>query len=291
MGHHTIIIAEVGECWNGDVDQAKQLIESAAQAGCDYVKFQTLDRETVKDDDPERDWFLKVALNEDHIRIFIDHARKNNIKPLFTPANLQKIKMLKEKFHQTEVKIASSVSFDQDVIDYAAGHFQKIFVSSGMNSEKDVKHLIKALHKPKNELYIFHCVSEYPTGPLLDKEGLKALSEENVQLKNMAWLKKAFPRHHIGYSDHTVGTLASVCAVAAGAEMIEKHITLDREKPIRLYNTKTGYLGTDHVLSLEPKELVEFVSQIRKVEKIMGQEGWYRSEGENLLKNFLVGRF
>ena len=120
MEEKIIIIAEVGECWNADVGQAKALIRTAAEAGCDYVKFQTLDRETVRADDPERDWFLKISLTEEMIGLFIECANKNNIKPLFTPANVKKAILLREKFNLDEVKIASSVSHDREVVEYIA---------------------------------------------------------------------------------------------------------------------------------------------------------------------------
>lgn len=107
----------------------------------------------------------------------------------------------------------------------------------------------------------------------------------------MIILKKSFPQYKIGYSDHTVGLLAPICAVAAGAEVIEKHITLDRSRPVELYNSGKGYLGTDHIFSLEPDELREMVRQIRQVEKILGDWKWERTEGEKILKDFLVSRF
>jgi sialic acid synthase SpsE len=107
----------------------------------------------------------------------------------------------------------------------------------------------------------------------------------------MLMLKKMFPQYKIGYSDYTDGILAPICAVAAGAKIIEKHITLDRKIPVENFKTGKEYLGTDHILSLEPDELKEMVKQIRRVEKIFGEWKWERTEGEKLLKNFLFNRF
>lgn len=287
----TIIIAEVGECWNGDRDQAKRLIEIAAEAGCDYVKFQTLDRDTVRDDDPERDWFLKITLTEEMIDLIIQHSGKNKIKPLFTPANIKKAKMLKEQFRLREVKIASSVAHNKETVEYIAKNYQTVFLSTGMSSLKEIEDMVRYFQASDIELYLLHCISEYPTGPLLKNKGLVPLSEDDVHLNMMLILKEKFPRFKIGYSDHTRGVLACICAVAAGAEVIEKHITLDRRTPLEAYKSGKGYLGTDHVLSLEPGELKDMIKQIRQVERIFGERQWKRTEGERMLKDFLVGRF
>lgn len=287
----TIVIAEVGECWNGDKDHAKKLIKIAAKAGCDYVKFQTLDLDTMREDDPEKEWFLKVALSEEMIGFIVYEAAKNKILPLFTPANVEKAKMLKERFKFQEIKIASSVAHDKETIKYCSGNFKTVFLSTGMSSFSEIKKMVDHFKGRRVNLYLLHCISEYPTGPLLDKKGLASLSEHDVHLNMMLILKERFPACRIGYSDHTQSLLACICAVAAGAEVIEKHITLDRKAPLEAYESGRGYLGTDHVLSLEPGELIDMVRQIRRVEKIFGERKWVRTEGEKMLKDFLVGRF
>ena len=146
------------------------------------------------------------------------------------------------------------------------------------------------LDKPK-EIIILHCVSEYPTGPLLEQRGLKALDEKDVHMNMMLILKALYPNLKVGYSDHTDGILAPVAAAAMGAEVIEKHFTMDRETPIAHFNNHEEYMGTDHVLSVEPKELQQMVDAIRRVEMIRGQWKWERSEGEKILRNFLRGRY
>ena len=141
------------------------------------------------------------------------------------------------------------------------------------------------------ELYIFHCIAEYPTGPLLDERGLVALQDEDVHMEMMNILAERYPDARVGYSDHTVGLLAPIVAAASGARAIEKHITLDRETPLRNYREKGPYLGTDHVLSLEPGELAEMVRTIRLIEKMLGAKQWRRSAGELKLREFLRSRF
>lgn len=285
----TIIIAEIGECFNGDFDIAKRLISIAQNAGCDIVKFQTLDYENISEDDPEKEWFKKIALNPEKIKYLTEYADKIRIKILFTPENIKTATWLLDLGHKS-LKVASSSISDINYFEFINGHFEQVFLSTGMASLNEVNEAVNNLGKVK-DLYILHCISEYPTGPLLKQRGLKSLSHEDVRLNMMKILMKLFPQHKIGYSDHTSGILAPLAAVAAGAKVIEKHITLDRKTPIRNFETGIEYLGTDHVLSIEPAELKEMIRQIREVEKLFGDWKWERSEGENILRDFLRGRF
>ena len=285
----TIIIAEIGECFNGDFDIAKKLMIVAKDAGCDIVKFQTLDYENISEDDLEREWFKKIALNPDRINTLIGFASEADIDVLFTPENVKTAKWLLNAGLES-VKIASSTMADKELIKFVNESFNYVFMSTGMASLDEVNEAVNSLKKVE-DLYILHCVSEYPTGPLLDKYGLRALSHEDVKLNMMKILIELFPQHKIGYSDHTSGILAPVAAVGSGAKVIEKHITLDRQTPIKNFETGGEYLGTDHVLSIEPDELKEMVRQIREVEKMLGEWKWERTEGEKILRDFIRGRF
>lgn len=284
-----VIIAEVGECFNGDMDTARELIRLSAEAGCDIVKFQTLDNENIADDDPERDWFYQIALDPEKIRQLVSYAREVGIEILFTPENIKTADWL---LHEglNSVKIASSSVGDQEFIDYVNTHFETVFVSTGMATLDEVNETVERLCSVK-KLYVMHCVSEYPTGPLLEQRGLAALAPENVHLNMMRILMKLFPDHIIGYSDHTDDILAPVAAAAMGARVIEKHITMDRKTPMDSFHNGGPYMGTDHVLSIEPPLLMEMVRQIRTVEKMIGPWKWQRTEGEELLRSFLRGRF
>ena len=285
----TIVIAEVGECFNGDMEIAKRLMSVAKEVGCDIVKFQTLDYENISEDDPEKDWFKKIALNPDYIEYLAKYAKEINIPILFSPENKKTAKWLFD-FGLKDVKIASNLITDIELIKFINRSFDRVFMSTGMASLDEVKETVNRLNKV-DDLYIMHCISEYPTGPLLEKRGLKALSNEDVRFNMMRILMELFPQHKVGYSDHTSGTLAPVVAVAMGAKVIEKHITLNRQTPIRNYQTHGEYLGTDHVLSLEPDELREMIRQIRETEKMFGPSRWERSGGEKILREFLRERF
>ena len=117
------------------------------------------------------------------------------------------------------------------------------------------------------------------------------MKEEDVHLNMLSILRKTFPKYPIGYSDHTDGIFVPMMAAAMGAAVIEKHVTLDRQTPIEHFKKGLEYMGTDHVLSIEPEKLQEMVSQIRRVETIQGNEIWDRSEGEKLLMEFLRQRY
>lgn len=285
----TIIIAEIGECFNGSMKAARQLIFEAKAAGCDIAKFQTLDYENIADDDPERDWFRKIALDPEKMRLLIGFGQEAGIEVLFTPENVKTAQWIADAGLRT-LKIASSTLADAELAAFVKDSFDTVFMSTGMASLDEVDAAVKTLSGVRN-LYVLHCVSEYPTGPLLEQRGLKALAPGDVRLNMMKMLMLKYPHLKIGYSDHTDGILAAVAAVAAGACVIEKHITLDRKTPVESFRQGGEYMGTDHVLSLEPHELREMVRMIREVETMFGAWKWERSEGERILRDFLRGRF
>lgn len=283
------IIAEVGECFNGSIEIAKEMVSKAALAGCNTVKFQILDISEVSKDDPEYDWFKKIELDKDKIHLLKQCADAVGIDILFTPVSVKTAEWIYEEGIQT-IKIASSFVRKKELLDYINNHFSKVYMSTGMAELDEVHQAVDLLDKPK-ELIILHCVSEYPTGPLLNQRGLKALDEQDAHLNMLHLLKKDFSYIKIGYSDHTDGIFVPVIAAAMGAEIIEKHFTLDRKTPIDNYILNKEYMGTDHVLSIEPVELTEMVKQIRRVESCQGGMYWYRSEGEKILRDFLRGRY
>lgn len=287
--NRTIIIAEIGECFNGDLETAKRLMLVAKETGCDIAKFQTLDYENISETDPEKEWFRKIALSPEKIEYLSKYSKKIDIQILFTPENIKTAGWIFDAGLK-DIKIASNTIVDKELLEFINSHFERIFMSTGMASLDEVNEAVSYLNKVQ-ELFIMHCVSEYPTGPLLEQHGLKALSHKDVRLNMMRILVELFPQHKIGYSDHTSGILAPVAAVAMGAEVIEKHITLDRKTPIENYRKGKEYLGTDHVLSIEPDELKKMVRQTREVEKMFGRWRWERSDGEKILRDFLRRRF
>lgn len=283
------IIAEVGECFNGSLERAKVMISEAVRAGCDIVKFQVLDMAEVSKNDPEYEWFARLELDREKIHQLKVWAEEKRIQILFTPVSEKTAGWLIEE-GLTAVKIASSFIQKKPLLDYINNHFDKVYLSTGMAGLDEIQETVQTLNKP-SEVILLHCVSEYPTGPLLEQRGLKALDEKDAHLNMMKILKKMFPENRIGYSDHTDGVFVPVIAAAMGAEVIEKHFTLDRRTPIQNYISGKEYLGTDHVLSVEPEELRSMVNQIHRVEISQGPMRWQRSDGEQILLEFLRDRY
>lgn len=285
----TRIIAEVGECFNGNMETAYVMIREAKAAGCNIVKFQLLDMDEVALDDPEYEWFYQLNLSFDSICKLIKCAEENEIEILFTPVSVRMAEFI-YKAGLKNVKIASSFIGKEELLMYINEHFEVVYISTGMAELDEISKVDCLLNKPKEKI-ILHCISEYPTGPLLERCGLKALDEKDAHLNMMLILKALYPNYKIGYSDHTDDIIAPVTAVAMGAEVIEKHFTLDKKTPIEHFNNHEAYMGTDHVLSLEPDKLKEMVDLIRRVEYLKGEWRWERTEGEKILREFLRGRY
>lgn len=262
-----LIIAEAGENHCGDLGMAHQLIDAARRAGADYVKFQLYDASKAARSDPEREWFEKVQLSNAKFSNLVAYARSQGIKPLFTPWDVEKAKLIFEA-GLLDIKVASFHIVDLELLTLINQHARRVFLSTGMSSIEEIENAVNTLDQVP-ELYVLHCVSEYPLPP------------ERANLRVMSALKECFGRRaKIGYSDHTIGILAAVAAAASGADVIEKHITLDKTLP-----------GTDHILSADPDELVEMVKQIRMVETLLGSSEKRLTPAEAKNQRFMRTRF
>ena len=261
-----IIIAEIGENHCGDMKIAKELIDVAADAGCDYAKFQLYDAQDTSLDDPEREWFEKVQLDQDKLSMLAEHCHKKGIKPLCAPWDKRKAEII-FRVGIEDMKIASFHIVDKELLKFVNGKAKKVFMSTGMSDFDEIKEAVKLLSG--TDLYLLHCVSEYP------------LPYEHVNLKVMDTLRSHFGNKvKPGYSDHTIGIFAPIAAAARGAEVIEKHITLDKNMS-----------GTDHILSADPKELKEIVNGVRQVEKMLGAPEKILTSEEKKNQQFLRQRF
>lgn len=262
----TIIIAEIGENHIGDMNLAHKMIEEAAKAGADMVKFQSYLASEVADDDPEKDWFARVQLSDGVHRELREYAAKCGIEFLSTPFSLDRAKLLCEGLGLKKIKIASSEMINFRLLDYVNEHADIVFLSTGMATTGEIKNSLPHLNKVTT--YILHCVTQYPTEP------------EDANLRAITTLKEAFPKYHIGYSDHTLGNQAVLTAVALGAEVVEKHFTLDKTLP-----------GTDHIISADPEELRKLVKGVREVETLLGSYEKRPTPGEEEIKSFVYSRF
>lgn len=264
---HTIVIAEIGENHLGDMDMARTMIEEAAGAGVDIVKFQSYRGMDVAPDDPERDWFTKVELSDEMHREMKDLAEKRGVRFMSSPFTVERARLLCEGLGLKEVKIASSEMLNFPLLDYVNRHADTVFISTGLADVMEVEQALAHLDRV-NECHILHCCTQYPA------------ADEQANLQAISVLRMAFPTYSIGYSDHTLGIDAPVAAVALGARAVEKHFTLDKELP-----------GTDHVLSADPSELTEMVDRIRRVETLLGRPVKQPVAEELEIREFVRTRF
>ena len=263
----TVIIAEAGENHCGDMDLARQLIDMSAGAGADYVKFQLYDASKTSLEDPEREWFQGVQLSEEKWYSLADYALKAGIQPLATPWDAVQAEII-FRGGLDAVKIASFHITDLELLGYVNERAGRVFMSTGMASLEEIDKAVESLDKV-DELFLLHCVSDYP------------LAYENVNLSVMDTLRERYGhRARIGFSDHTLTIHAAVASVARGAEVVEEHITLDKDMD-----------GTDHIFSADPLELLELVRQVRLVESILGSPEKHLTANETELQSFMRDRF
>lgn len=259
-----IIIAEAGENHLGDMEIAKRLVDLSKAAGVDYVKFQYYNAEDCSNDDPEKDWFRKVQLDLNKVEYLYRYAEASGIEFLCTPWDVKKADEL-FSIGIKDMKIASFHITDSEMLRITAQKARRVFLSTGMSSVEEIDHAVSLLRG--TDLYLLHCVSEYP------------LPEEHVNILSMDFLRERYGCH-VGYSDHTLGILAPMVAVARGADVIEKHITLSKT-----------FFGTDHILSADPAELRLLVEHVARIKSMLGNKEKKITETEFKQQNFLRNRF
>ena len=261
-GSPSYIIAEAGVNHNGDVKLAKMLIEEAVRAGADAVKFQSfITEELITPETPKADYQVETTgeagsqynmlktleLTEEEQAELKAHCDKNGIVYICTPYDMTSVDML-DAIDVAAYKIASTDTTNIPFLRYVAGKARPVILSTGMSTLGEVEEAVKALKGGGGEgkIVILHCTSEYPA------------TAEEANLRAIQTMERAFGCP-VGFSDHTPGKGISPLAVAAGACMVEKHFTLDREMT-----------GPDHRASMEPAELAELVKAVREVESALG---------------------
>ncbi|WP_085445747.1 N-acetylneuraminate synthase [Magnetofaba australis] len=256
------IIAEAGVNHNGDLVLAKRLIDAAAAAGADAVKFQTFRAERIAaahaakadyqkrltDGDDQLSMLKQLELSEADHHALIAHCQERGIAFLSTPFDIDSARLLRG-LGLTTFKIPSGEITNLPLLREIAGYGYPVIVSTGMADLTEVGATIDALvsaGQNREHITLLHCTTEYPA-PL-----------HSVNLRAMQTMGAEFGLP-IGYSDHTPGIAIPTAAAALGATVIEKHFTLDRTLP-----------GPDHAASLEPDELTAMVAAIRGVEQALG---------------------
>lgn len=260
----TLIIAEAGVNHNGSMESAKKLIDVAAQAGVDYVKFQTFKTENLVSKSAQKADYQQRNMNdgdtsqyamlkklelspEQHLEL-ISYCQAKGVKFFSTAFDLESIDFL-ASLQLGLWKIPSGEITNYPYIKKIAEYKEPVILSTGMSTPDEINDAVAILLKfgvTKEQITILHCNTEYPT-PMADVN-LKAMQTMKVDLGLQT-----------GCSDHTQGIEIPIAAVALGATIIEKHFTLDRNME-----------GPDHKASLEPTELKAMVSAIRNVEQALG---------------------
>jgi N,N'-diacetyllegionaminate synthase len=263
MKNRTLIIAEAGVNHNGDIALAKQLVTAAAEAGADMVKFQTFSADriatrsagkasyqtkTTDSKESQHQMLSRLELTTEMHRELIAHCVARGIGFFSTAFDIESIDLL-VSLGQNHFKIPSGEITNLPYVRHV-GHLGKnIIFSTGMATLGEIEATIDVLEwagTSRANITVLHCTTEYPT-PMRD-----------VNLRAMQSIHAAFGVA-VGYSDHTQGIEVAIAAVAMGANVIEKHFTMDRELP-----------GPDHKASLEPDELKAMVDAIRNIETALG---------------------
>lgn len=257
----TFIIAEAGVNHNGNLELAKKLIDEAAYSGCDAVKFQTFkaDKLVVENTskaeyqikntgsfESQYEMLKKLELKDSDYKELVDYCKNRNILFLSSPFDKDSVDLL-EQLEMPIYKIPSGEITNKPFLKYIAKKQKTIILSTGMATLGEVEEALEWIYEENNkDITLLHCTSDYPT------------EIEDINLKAMITMKEAF-KVKVGYSDHTLGIEVPIAAVALGAQVIEKHFTLNKNME-----------GPDHKASLEPKELMNMVKAIRNIEKALG---------------------
>lgn len=261
MGRPCLIVAEAGVNHNGRVELARRLVESAAAAGADAIKFQTFRAErlavtqaakaayqlrTTGSSESQLEMLRRLELPPEAYPDLIAQCREKGILCMSSPFDEESADFL-DTLDMPLFKIPSGELTNLRFLAHVARKGKPLIISTGMSTLDEVEAAFNTVVWEGNrQIILLHCVSGYPVDP------------KDANLRAMQTLAEAFGVP-VGYSDHTLGIAVPLAAVALGACVIEKHLTLDRALP-----------GPDHQASAEPDELASLVQGIRSVEKAMG---------------------
>lgn len=257
-----IIIAEAGVNHNGSLDMALKMVDAAAAAGADFVKFQTFKAEKLVtaesaaadyqkencDAENQLSMLKDLELPLQAFRTIAGHCREKGIGFLSTPFDIESINFL-SSLDMRYMKIPSGEITNLPYLRVIAKTKIPVILSTGMSTLADVENALQVLYDGgyyRKDITVLHCTTQYPT------------NYKDVNLKAMMTLREAFGVN-VGYSDHTRGIDIPLAATALGASVIEKHFTLDKSLP-----------GPDHIASLDPDELAKMIEGVQHVAMALG---------------------
>ena len=241
---------------------AKEMIDAAVQSGADAVKFQTFRAEslvslgtpkveyqksTTSSDETHYEMIKKLELSLNDHFVLKDYCKEKEISFLSTPYDLESARFLHEEINVEMFKTASADLVDIPLHDYIASSGKPALVSVGMANLGEIENTL-SIYNSKNHhnIVLLHCVSNYPC------------ADESLNMQVLKTLRQAF-QLPVGYSDHSVGNEASILAIALGAQVVEKHFTLDKKLD-----------GPDHLASSSPEEFKSLVDAVRRAQKMLG---------------------
>jgi len=245
--HQTYFIAEAGLNHNGDIEIAKKIIDEAIKAGADAIKFQTFQTEKfITKSNQYFDIFKNAELSFSEFDELYQYTKNKKITFFSAPFDMESADYL-NKIDIPCFKIASSDLPNIPLISKIAKMQKPMIISTGVSTMKEIEDAVHTCYLEGNhQISLLHCIASYPT------------SYTEVNLKAILTMKKKFP-HPIGYSDNGEPSLVALAAVSMGANLIEKHFTLDKKMD-----------GPDHSFSIDPLGLTELISQIRMIDVMKG---------------------
>lgn len=256
-GHPVYVTGEIGINHNGDLENALALVDAAAEAGCDAVKFQKRtpeictprDQWHVERDTPWGrmayiDYRHRVELGEDDYRAIDEYCRTRGLHWFASPWDVPSVHFL-ENFDVPAYKVASASLTDDELLRAMRATGRTVVLSTGMSTPRQIRHAVEVLGS--ENIILCHATSTYPA------------AHEELNLRVLQTLQREYPNVPIGYSGHEIGLQTTLAAVALGAVFVERHITLDR-----------AMWGSDQAASVEPQGLQRLVRDIRVVEKSLG---------------------
>jgi len=259
--HRPFIIAEAGLNHNGRLDLALRLVEEAKKANCDAVKFQTYSatyrvsnkikkakyaEQIIGLEENIYEMLSRMQLAPEDLKTLFEYGRKLGIDVFSTPFDIPSVDLL-ESLNTPYYKVASSDLINLPLLSVVAQTGKPIILSTGMSTIGEVEEAVNAVLREGNgNIILLHCLSSYPANP------------EEINLNCIKTLKENF-QVPVGFSDHTLGSTVSITALAIGANVIERHFTLDRHLE-----------GPDHIFSSEPKEMSELTQSAALINGILG---------------------
>ena len=270
----TYIIGEIGINHQGDINIAKRLIDIAAAAGCNAVKFQKRNPDVCVPDEQK----LKPRSRQGSEMTYLEYkykidkyCKQQGIEWSASPWDMDSLKFL-SYYNIPFIKLPSAMLTNDKLLEACVATGKRIIFSTGMSTQKEIAHAVEILRNAKtkfnnpHKIGLLHCNSTYPA-PV-----------EELNLSGLITLKNLYPDFEIGYSGHEFRLGTSVAAIYLGATIIERHITLDRTME-----------GSDHMASIEPQGLFKLVSGIRELEKAYGDGIIQVTESEKPVRKKLRG--